>query len=484
MGWGENSSGQLNAPSLPAGITYVAVASGAYHSLGLRDDGIIHAWGASNGDVLIVPALPSGLTYTAIAAGATHNLALRSDGSAVGWGNNVYGQCNVPPPPSGKAYVALALGDFHSLGLRNDGTVAAWGYNGDGQTNVPALSGTERYTAIAAGSASSFAIGLTPAGYTFSGQTTSGSFFGDGSGLTGVLANSLTGTVADAQLSSNVAMRNVSNAFAGPTNSFAGNVGIGVANPGRRLVVAQDHSTSIDAVQIVIQGQTNPNRQLELGYHTTNNVGTIQAIEQGAGFRPLLLNPQGGNVGIGTSVGTSRFTVSGDATITGSLSKGGGSFKIDHPLDPENQYLYHSFVESPDMMNMYNGNVITDAAGYATITLPDYFEALNRDFRYQLTVMDDSSFALVRVSRRIVGNTFEIASSTPNTEVSWMVTGVRHDAWAEKNRIPNAVDKSAAEKGKYLHPEAFGKPAAMGVFPQTLDSAAQPVAHSLDASGR
>ena len=56
-------------------------------------------------------------------------------------------------------------------------------------------------------------------------------------------------------------------------------------------------------------------------------------------------------------------------------------------LDPANKYLYHSFVESPDMMNVYNGNVVTDKRGMATVVLPEYFEALNSDFRYQLTVI-------------------------------------------------------------------------------------------------
>lgn len=55
----------------------------------------------------------------------------------------------------------------------------------------------------------------------------------------------------------------------------------------------------------------------------------------------------------------------GDVDVDGDLSKAGGSFKIDHPLDPANKYLYHSFVESPDMMNIYNGNVTTDAEGKA-----------------------------------------------------------------------------------------------------------------------
>lgn len=55
----------------------------------------------------------------------------------------------------------------------------------------------------------------------------------------------------------------------------------------------------------------------------------------------------------------------GDVTVTGNLAKGGGLFVIDHPLDPKNKYLYHSFVESPDMMNIYNGNVELDGKGEA-----------------------------------------------------------------------------------------------------------------------
>src|SRR5262245_7688863 len=42
-------------------------------------------------------------------------------------------------------------------------------------------------------------------------------------------------------------------------------------------------------------------------------------------------------------------TVQGNLDVIGNVSKGGGSFKIDHPLDPENKFLFHSFVESPDM---------------------------------------------------------------------------------------------------------------------------------------
>ena len=67
----------------------------------------------------------------------------------------------------------------------------------------------------------------------------------------------------------------------------------------------------------------------------------------------------------------------GDMHVQGTLSKTGGSFRIDHPLDPENKELWHSFVESPDMMNIYNGNVVTDSDGYAIVTMPDWFPMLS-----------------------------------------------------------------------------------------------------------
>jgi hypothetical protein len=146
----------------------------------------------------------------------------------------------------------------------------------------------------------------------------------------------------------------------------------------------------------------------------------------------------------------------GDVDVSGTLSKGGGSFKIDHPLDPENKYLYHSFVESPDMMNVYNGNVTTDANGEAIVTLPDYFQALNKDFRYQLTVI--GQFAQAIVGEKIKDNRLVIHTSVPGVEVSWQVTGIRRDRWAEKNRIQVEVAKPEMERGYYLHHNAYDQP--------------------------
>ena len=151
----------------------------------------------------------------------------------------------------------------------------------------------------------------------------------------------------------------------------------------------------------------------------------------------------------------------GDMHVNGTLSKSAGSFKIDHPLDPANRYLSHSFVESPDMMNIYNGNVVTDAEGYATIQLEPWFEGLNRDFRYQLTAI--GQFAQAIVVKEIEENSFVIRTDKPNVKVSWQVTGIRHDPYAEAHRIEVEEDKAPNERGKYQYPELYGEPPEKGL---------------------
>ncbi len=146
---------------------------------------------------------------------------------------------------------------------------------------------------------------------------------------------------------------------------------------------------------------------------------------------------------------------SGDVEVTGTISKSGASIKIDHPLDPAGKYLQHSIVESPDMMNVYNGNVTLDANGEATVDMPEYFEALNMNFRYQLTPIGAPGPNLY-IAREMSGNSFEISGGEPGMKVSWQVTGIRHDKWAEANRIQIEVEKKPYERGLYRHPDLYG----------------------------
>ena len=229
--------------------------------------------------------------------------------------------------------------------------------------------------------------------------------------------------------------------------------------------------------QTAIWGQnsaTVSNRIGVAGVHNAGGVGVYAAAGK-SGY------------GIFASVGTSGYAVYASTTsstdyafygvgkglVTGTFSKASGTFKIDHPQDPENKFLYHSFVESPDMMNIYNGNISTDAEGIAIVTMPTYFEAWNMDFRYQLTVM--VTFAQAIVFEKMSNNQFKIKTDKPNIEVSWQVTGVRHDNWANANRVVPEVAKTETEIGTYQNPEVFGQPESKRWKPKMQEMPVAPV---------
>jgi hypothetical protein len=164
---------------------------------------------------------------------------------------------------------------------------------------------------------------------------------------------------------------------------------------------------------------------------------------------------------------------SGNVNVAGSLSVSGSkNFKIDHPLDPANKYLYHASVESPDMMDIYNGMIALDAHGTAWVQLPNYFEALNRDFRYQLTSIGTAQ-PMLHVGTEISQNRFKIAGGKPGAKVSWQVTGVRRDAYAQAHPFLVEENKPAGERGHYLTPALFGHPEqAIDAVPAPADSEA------------
>jgi uncharacterized protein YxjI len=181
-----------------------------------------------------------------------------------------------------------------------------------------------------------------------------------------------------------------------------------------------------------------------------------QWFELGGGGERMRIKRGTGFVGINTPAPATQLEVVG--TITGTLKL----FTIDHPLDPANKTLRHISMESPDALDVYSGNIVTDASGKAVVDLPNYFEALNKDFRYQLTVI--GAFAQAIISKEIVNNKFEIATNQPNVKVSWQVQGVRNDPYMKNTfDLKMEEDKPASIKGKYYHPESYGLPQSMGV---------------------
>lgn len=166
----------------------------------------------------------------------------------------------------------------------------------------------------------------------------------------------------------------------------------------------------------------------------------------------------------------------GDVRVTGSLINAATRSMIDHPLDPQNKYLTLAAVESSVRLTVYTGNVTLDVNGEAWVEMPDWFEALNGDFRYQLTAIGAPGPNLY-IAEKIAGNRFKIAGGAPNMEVSWQVTAERQDAYAMANPLTVETEKPLEEKGLYANPEAFGLTRAEGLQtlqPQPIEGGVQP----------
>lgn len=159
--------------------------------------------------------------------------------------------------------------------------------------------------------------------------------------------------------------------------------------------------------------------------------------------------------------GSCLIDTKGNLDCSGTIYGAAKDFKIDHPLDPANKYLVHGAVESSEMLNIYSGNVTTDGSGSATITLPDWFQAENGDFRYQLTTIGQDAHAWI--SQEVSNGLFKISTNATNVKVSWQITATRQDAYAKAHQLVAEQEKTGKEKGFYQHPELFDQPKDKGI---------------------
>ncbi len=145
--------------------------------------------------------------------------------------------------------------------------------------------------------------------------------------------------------------------------------------------------------------------------------------------------------------------------VGGNFSAGGTkSFRIDNPNDPDNKFLVHFCAESPEVLNIYRGTIILNNNGEATVTLPDYFEKINRNFSYTLTPVG-SSAPNIFIKQKIKNRKFIIAGGNPNQEIDWVVYAERNDKYLQANPNVRTVEplKTGRYKGKYVHPKLYGK---------------------------
>jgi hypothetical protein len=218
------------------------------------------------------------------------------------------------------------------------------------------------------------------------------------------------------------------------------------AGPGN-AVFAQ--SAGSDAIQGVT---TAPNKSGVLGTTTTANAN-------GGYFNSAATTGTGNGVVGQCNAGSTGYAV---YALGNTAATGTKSFHIDHPLDPATKYLNHYCAEGPEPLNVYRGSITCDERGEATVQLPDYYGAINKDPHYQLTCV--GGFAPIYVADEVTENHFRIAGGSPGLKVCWTVTATRNDAWVRAHGAPVEVEKEAEVKGRYIQPELFGQPRSAAIF--------------------
>lgn len=197
-------------------------------------------------------------------------------------------------------------------------------------------------------------------------------------------------------------------------------------------------STSLN-FPIGVYGQANSPSGIGVGGYASANSGTNYAVYA------LSTNPNGyAGYFDGLLHTTNNFTAGGTK-----------SFIIDHPLDPENQYLYHYSMEGPEPYNIYRGTVELDENGSAWVQLPDYFESINVDYNYQLTPIG-APMPNLYIAETINNNKFLISGGEAGKQVSWQVTAIRNDPWVQDQNLQAEVPKPQDEVGTFIYPQGFG----------------------------
>ncbi len=239
-----------------------------------------------------------------------------------------------------------------------------------------------------------------------------------------------------------------------PGNSYV-NVGIGTATPRSTLEVAVSAPNSLGPVlTLTNSGQGESAIDFNTGVPKTDAAYAPAAriLASGTGNTGQIVFQSRVNQGLGNNL-----VVDGSGVhVPGALDAAATGLRIDHPADPANKYLVLSSVQSSEMMNIFTGNVVTDELGLATVQLPDWFEAENTDFRYQLTVIGRKAQAWI--AEEVGHGQFKVASDATNTKISWQITAVRQDAFAMAHPLVVEQEKAVDERGNYVHPELYGQP--------------------------
>lgn len=211
---------------------------------------------------------------------------------------------------------------------------------------------------------------------------------------------------------------------------------------------------------------------IDPGVEGRNNFGSSNSVGVYGRFNYTGLADGTGVYGQSQPAANSGIGVHGEGNFYAVLATGdfgatgAKTFIIDHPLDPENKTLKHFSIESNEILNVYRGNAIFDANGNATIKLPDYFNAINKDFSYQLTPVGAAMPNLYVAEKINTNGSFIISGGVAGKEVSWSVYAQRNDKYVQEHpeKTIDEIEKKDYQKGKYYDPTSWKQPKEKGIF--------------------